>query len=114
MLPLLPVAWQTTVNTFYQSPLKLRYEGLEPTANYSVEVVYSVPNIYVYDADQLEARSRSTPKPLVCLFADPATASCLFFPQIDEISIIVFYVHMSEATQHTCCGAHDLLTNRWH
>jgi hypothetical protein len=45
-LPLLPTAWQTTVNTFYQAELKMRYHGLEPAANYSVEVVYTVPNVY--------------------------------------------------------------------
>lgn len=66
-LPLMPVSWQTTVNTFYQAPLKLRYEGLEKNGNYSVEVVYTVPTIYLNLSapDRLGEESSSTPKPLV-------------------------------------------------
>lgn len=66
--PAVPVAWQTTVNTFYQAPLKLRYSGLEVGGNYIVDVVYTVPNIY--EESSVGGRLHSTPKPLVALAAN--------------------------------------------
>lgn len=37
----LPVAWRSNAMTFYDAPLHMRYEGLDPNTRYRVRVVYS-------------------------------------------------------------------------
>jgi hypothetical protein len=39
--PARPTSWRHYAQTFYDAPLRLRYEGLDPKARYEVVVVYS-------------------------------------------------------------------------
>jgi hypothetical protein len=36
-----PTAWRTYAQAFYDGPLRMRYEGLDPTASYRIRVTYS-------------------------------------------------------------------------
>ena len=95
-LPRIPMQWQTTVTTFYNAPLTLRYTNLSAGGNYSVAVVYVSENVYVATPDgrhaggTVGASGQSTPPAVTMLTANgvvvhalmppPQTAQRLHFP----------------------------------
>lgn len=69
--------WQTTVTTFYNAPLTVRYPTVVKGGKYTVVVVYVSENVYLADDD---ARLRSTPPPVTQLTANGVVVHSLMPP----------------------------------